>query len=880
MNKEEPYNCIAPMVLREEYRDHITPQLTRVIATLTAPHGLPRRGTGLEDILQVEQVNVVERVNTKNLRTLLQWVVDQLQRRVAKTDLDELREELSGAGRESNEKVKQLEKKQGEIVKELALQEETLKDAQNAKTEVQDLSSQLGELGARVEALEKSGEEAANSTKQDQENAEQVKSDVKVLQDEVDDIKQNMELTSTKLDALVQENEEELEEASKSDENEEGGVKEDQAGGTERLDGNTQEERISTGEEHPFRRRSSTSGKAAIKESLEGLENRICAIEEAIPAGQSSLDASARSGDEPDGHHRHIVPQSSINKKKLQALEDKIDALEARLNGASSGHPCPQGDDNHTQAAESRTGDQAAGEQDGAGDGIAERTDLKRNISTSSSGGDLAKGVNDCNNRVNQLEVQLKSLNERVDKKADADDLEKDRSEIALLSRKIGLEFADISSPPSPGSAVSAYGQMSSYGRSDPLELDVPTTADAPRTGDESQNFLHGAEITAEGEGAVEGGEKTDVGTLASAVQNSKQKKADMSTIDQMKLRLEKLMGEVRKLSEAVKNVRPSVGGNGKRTATSHELGSQGDTGTIQQQIEDLRDIIELVGSAAGVLAVGPAEDEPDWVSIPSTNFASASHRDDESIEHKDGQSFDENSVTPLIPKRRAKAAIERLYGRDRGALRRLENLMERGDVHHKMDSFDPDALNKLAFKLASLENSMRQQFAVTPNGVPKEVEKQLRRLNANIRQMKSKMQDAPQSPKVPFGDYAMLSTKPMVGYKCMACDRPLEKLGQYAGPYIPNDKLPGLGRTSPELRSEAGSPRQTSPSTPDGKRGPQHWYDELNGPAAQHLPKEDVGPHLPPGGWRGHERLAGVLRGRVTTSRESLPRIDTPLSR
>lgn len=30
---------------------------------------------------------------------------------------------------------------------------------------------------------------------------------------------------------------------------------------------------------------------------------------------------------------------------------------------------------------------------------------------------------------------------------------------------------------------------------------------------------------------------------------------------------------------------------------------------------------------------------------------------------------------------------------------------------------------------------------------------------------------------------------------------------------------------------------------------GPQNWFKEAHGQSAQELPKEDVGPHLPPGG-------------------------------
>ncbi|KAL3160344.1 hypothetical protein ABBQ32_010678 [Trebouxia sp. C0010 RCD-2024] len=38
---------------------------------------------------------------------------------------------------------------------------------------------------------------------------------------------------------------------------------------------------------------------------------------------------------------------------------------------------------------------------------------------------------------------------------------------------------------------------------------------------------------------------------------------------------------------------------------------------------------------------------------------------------------------------------------------------------------------------------------------------------------------------------------------------------------------------------------------------GPQNWYKEAGGQPAEALPREDVGPHLPPGGWR-----AGTSQG------------------
>lgn len=125
-----------------------------------------------------------------------------------------------------------------------------------------------------------------------------------------------------------------------------------------------------------------------------------------------------------------------------------------------------------------------------------------------------------------------------------------------------------------------------------------------------------------------------------------------------------------------------------------------------------------------------------------------------------------------------------------------------------------------------------------------------------------------------------MLSTKPVLGYKCMACDRPLDRLDQTPGPYLPTKKLRNFGRTSPESRSDAESSRQPSPCTPDvDRRGPQHWYNEAFGAPAEMLPRYDVGPHLPPGGWKGHDRLMGALKSRsgMRSRDSSLPLLGTP---
>lgn len=49
--------------------------------------------------------------------------------------------------------------------------------------------------------------------------------------------------------------------------------------------------------------------------------------------------------------------------------------------------------------------------------------------------------------------------------------------------------------------------------------------------------------------------------------------------------------------------------------------------------------------------------------------------------------------------------------------------------------------------------------------------------------------------------------------------------------------------------------------NSPDGSKravGPQNWYTSVHGLPAEQLPRADVGPHLPPGGWRGTQPLRG----------------------
>jgi hypothetical protein len=44
-------------------------------------------------------------------------------------------------------------------------------------------------------------------------------------------------------------------------------------------------------------------------------------------------------------------------------------------------------------------------------------------------------------------------------------------------------------------------------------------------------------------------------------------------------------------------------------------------------------------------------------------------------------------------------------------------------------------------------------------------------------------------------GDHAMLSSKPLLGLRCMACDRPLDAVDELPGPFVPSGGWRGMPR-------------------------------------------------------------------------------------
>ncbi|EFJ44837.1 hypothetical protein VOLCADRAFT_106223 [Volvox carteri f. nagariensis] len=237
-----------------------------------------------------------------------------------------------------------------------------------------------------------------------------------------------------------------------------------------------------------------------------------------------------------------------------------------------------------------------------------------------------------------------------------------------------------------------------------------------------------------------------------------------------------------------------------------------------------------------------------------------------------------------------------------RGGYERLLKLLGSGDYRHKMEAFDPVALQQMAQKLAYLEATVkspamgRAGLAGVDYGI-KELERQVKRLNTDVRLMKDKLIEPPPalalagSRLVAPGDHAMLAARPITGYRCMACDRPLDQLDVSPGPHVPTQQLPvrvpaatdtvsrsqvRSGRGDP-LSPQASAQRLAYANDPNARNG-QNWYkDAPPVVAAEALPRDYVGPHLPPGGWRPSNPGSAVKQ---PSMQGSLPALSAPKTR
>ncbi|KAJ9526131.1 hypothetical protein QJQ45_009588 [Haematococcus lacustris] len=280
----------------------------------------------------------------------------------------------------------------------------------------------------------------------------------------------------------------------------------------------------------------------------------------------------------------------------------------------------------------------------------------------------------------------------------------------------------------------------------------------------------------------------------------------------------------------------------------------------LGKELAGLRDQQELLAHASNIMAVG--------LELPSHAAAAAG---------AEGGGLSDGGPPGLVGGREPRTP--------RGAVERLVKLVGRQAVGHKMDWFDPDVLNRMAQKLGTVDalmmNPAFRSMAQAPDAGMRDLENQLRRVVRDVRTLKERVIDLPgPGQRNPESDHAMLAGKALLGYRqvthptpsapsrtagpvlqatiasspgtcmCMACDRPLERLDEKPGPYIPTYQMPVKVPAAPDTSSKGKLVKK--PFDPS-HRGPQNWYEDNNGPPADALPPSDVGPKLPPGGWRGN---------------------------
>ncbi|GAX86215.1 hypothetical protein CEUSTIGMA_g13628.t1 [Chlamydomonas eustigma] len=347
-----------------------------------------------------------------------------------------------------------------------------------------------------------------------------------------------------------------------------------------------------------------------------------------------------------------------------------------------------------------------------------------------------------------------------------------------------------------------------------------------------------GAEAAAAAAGAVMSGglESSHVEGMLASRASQEQVSTLAQQMGDMFAELEKLRGKIALMPREVP-VTVKESSDASDGAAAMKLAA-----ALGRDLQVMKDQVDLVAHATNIISVGM---EP----IPPT---SQGQENGGGVHHAI-----DTTLSPTGKERRD----------PRGAYERLLKLLGSQGVHQKMDYFDPEILNRMAHKVAAVDALMKNpSFHISsPDVGLKDLEAQVRRLSREVRAIRERLGDG--GSRMADSDHAMLSGKPLMGYRCLACDRPLEKLDERSGPYLPSQQMPISPEVStkkvpkgsvigPEASGAApgsavvpGSSRLRKAYDPS-QRGPQNWYEESHGAAAEGLPKEDVGPKLPPGGW------------------------------
>eukprot|EP00210_Caulerpa_lentillifera_P003468 g3310.t1 len=214
------------------------------------------------------------------------------------------------------------------------------------------------------------------------------------------------------------------------------------------------------------------------------------------------------------------------------------------------------------------------------------------------------------------------------------------------------------------------------------------------------------------------------------------------------------------------------------------------------------------------------------------------------------------------------------------------EDLMSTGvdKVKPNEIAINPSKVNSSSTELKAQVENLQESFANLLQNIkqndPKVIEnlqKKVKKLSVSIQKMKQQylpfnlafavpifgtyIRTQDKSPAVgmmPFGDHAMLSAKPILGYKCMACDRPLEKIDAEQGPFVPRNILPATKpKSHTEIIYQDSEIAQQDFSQVHFIRTPRDAVKVLGSEDA------NLGPTLPKGGWKTHGNYRAKLRSR-----------------
>eukprot|EP00878_Enallax_costatus_P029505 GHUV01031999.1.p1 GENE.GHUV01031999.1~~GHUV01031999.1.p1 ORF type:complete len:325 (+),score=131.41 GHUV01031999.1:198-1172(+) len=245
----------------------------------------------------------------------------------------------------------------------------------------------------------------------------------------------------------------------------------------------------------------------------------------------------------------------------------------------------------------------------------------------------------------------------------------------------------------------------------------------------------------------------------------------------------------------------PGAVRSGGSSAAAAEVGGVGAVGTAPDDVGLKEGTLHLGSSIDADQMLAGIEQLAQAVCLLATGQAAAA-----AVAGSGGESFSFKSsdVAGSTSSREGNdAARDASVGATTGVIgphmARLKRLLQTGQVGGKLDWFDPTLLQKMAQRLAAAEALIKNAHAgssgMLGSGGYGDLEARVRKLAAELRLLKERLGDSKPTTQGGWragdGDHTMLAAKPLAGYRCMACDRPLGSLDPSPGPYLPSGQMP-----------------------------------------------------------------------------------------